>query len=243
MYGYGNEQCLYPGDPGIHGDLILLLRGSHAASLFAWTIAKTAIWEVTVLHLKKIQLLILKCLPEAKGLVGIFIRDKGPEKCHCWHSTLLAQASVHWYNLTKAEGKPHPQCSAPGFPKITGVPSPQLYLLELLKPQAWPLPPAFLPGLTEVMGMPCPHVSLLVSLKPWPSLSSFATCLKPIGKHSPHRRCHLIVWLWWPKGLVILGPRGLKQSEWQFWAGYHTQGTTETADWNTPPVCMWKIPI
>lgn len=157
MHGYWNQQ----GSPRELWGSILLLRDPHPASLFAWTIAKTAVWGVAGLHVKDIQLLILKSLPEGQGLVRIFLRDKGVENCHCWHSyfTLLAQASTHGYNLTKAEVQPHPQCSVPGLPKTIGMPS----------------PPALLSGLTKVMVISCPHVSFLASLKPWSSLSQWVS--------------------------------------------------------------------
>ena len=118
---------------------MLLLRDPHPASLFAWTIAKTAVWGMAGLHVKDIQLLILKSLPEGQGLVRIFLRDKGLEKCHCWHSyfTLLAQASTHGYNLTKAEGQPHPQCSVPGLPKVMVISCPHVSFLALLKPWSY----------------------------------------------------------------------------------------------------------
>lgn len=157
MHGYWSKQD----SPRELWGSLLLLRGPHPAPLFAWTIAKTAVWGVAKLHVKETQLLILKSLPEGQGLVRIFLRNKGLEKCHCWHSyfTLLAQASAHGYNLTKAKGQPHPtpQCSVPGLPKTIGMPS----------------PPALLSGLTEVTVISCPQVSFLASLKPWPSLSQW----------------------------------------------------------------------
>lgn len=185
MHGYWNKQD----SPRELWGSLLLLRGPHPAPLFAWTIAKTAVWGVAKLHVKETQLLILKSLPEGQGLVRIFLRNKGLEKCHCWHSyfTLLAQASAHGYNLTKAKGQPRPtpQCSVPGLPKTIGMPSPSALLSGLIE-VSHILPSSLLSGIAQTMAIPV-----------------------PVGEHSPHTGFHLIVCLWWPKGLVILGPTGL----------------------------------
>ena len=45
------------------------------------------------------------------------------------------------------------------------------------------------------------------------------------------------------KSFGILELQGLKNMERQFLAGYHSQGTAKTADWNTTQVFLWKRPI
>lgn len=55
--------------------------------------------------------------------------------------------------------------------------------------------------------------------------------------------CFLIVGLCWSEGFAPLGPTGLKLSERQFWSGYHTQGTTQRADWNIPQTACERDPF
>ena len=67
-----------------------------------------------------------------------------------------------------------------------------------------------------------PPISGGNALPPPPQLSPALPL--PAGTHSPPRRCP---WLWWPEGIVFLGPMGLKQSERHSLAGYHSQGTAQ----------------
>lgn len=72
---------------------------------------------------------------------------------------------------------------------------------------------------------------------PWhSSYPPHSSCLaRPRGcTHSTHN-----TWHWWPGGLIFLGPIVLKQSKIQFLAGYHLQGTAQTADWTT--LSQWPL--
>lgn len=66
------------------------------------------------------------------------------------------------------------------------------------------------------------------------------TCQGQAGVRSPHEGMFLDLSILMAGGNVFLGPMNLRQSNGEFSEDYHPQGAAQTADWNVPPVSLWK---